>query len=311
MDGTVYTLTMNPAVDYVINVGDNAATPPNSNVLRAVEPCGYSAAGKGVNVSTALTALDIENTAVCICGNGFIGNELVRLIKDKELESVLIRNFDCDTRLNVKICGNDGITEVNGYFSADKAAVEQVTETLDCMLQKGDILVMCGSLPHNVPVDFYAKTAAKARKKGVLVIVDSSGEPLRQAVSVGRPWLIAPNAFELQELLKEGEFAKVTDIVKSGVNVLATLGEQGAVLTVSETASETASESGNSENIKEYVCQPEKPLKRGGYTVGAGDTLLAGFIAEYIKSGDYQKSLEQGVRLAGETIANSQFTIKN
>jgi 1-phosphofructokinase len=271
----IYTLTMNPAVDYVMNLRELVKGTVNRS-----DSQDFFAAGKGVNVSLALKRMGIDSVAVCLCGEGFAGDEFVRrMIELLGSESVIIRVPECDMRINVKIRDGNGVTEVNGAFFADKSASDAVREKLG-ELKQGDILVIGGSLPEGIPAGFYAEIAAELSSNGVLVIADTSGEPLSKIVESRAAWLIAPNQQELEEL----ELAGVR-FESGNPNVLATFGEKGATLTAAN---------------KTYTCRPEKVLK--GYTVGAGDALLAGFVAEYIKSKNFEKSLIAGVECAAEKI---------
>ena len=300
---TVYTLTMNPAIDYITTVVDDTCADDTcivdtciadtciadtvvGGVKRCVAsvPARFIAAGKGVNVSFALKRAGVESVAVCLCGDGFVSNEFVRQLS--VIESVIVRSFNCDTRINVKLIGKasnsvacNSITETNGSFCVDEQSVIQVVTKLRELLREGDVLIMSGSLPYGVATDFYANLAAEFSAKGVLTVVDTSGEPLAKVVESEAAWLIAPNEHELKEV---GQV--------SGINVLASYGEKGAILTASG---------------KTYTCCPESVLN--GYTVGAGDNLLAGFIAEYIKSEDYEKALAFGVQFASEYINGAKI----
>ncbi|MCL1789180.1 MAG: PfkB family carbohydrate kinase [Oscillospiraceae bacterium] len=272
----IYTLTMNPALDYITTVPElkrGAVNRSGSGEFRA--------AGKGVNVSLALKRLGVESVAVCVCGQGFLTDEFTRLIHEQELTSVQITSAGCDIRLNVKLNQNDSVTEINGLFFVNEHTVSFVWAHLS-ELKQGDILAVCGSLPNGVPAGFYAEITAKLSERGVKVIVDTSGEPLREVVKSGKAWMITPNRHELDELEKSG-----VKIKPGNPNVLATFGEEGVTLTTSEFV---------------HSLRPKKILN--GYTVGAGDNLLAGLIAEFIESQDYKKALFAGVDCAENYIEN-------
>jgi len=237
---------MNPATDYIMTLDELE--------LGGVNRCKSHklvSAGKGVNVSAAFERLGVPNVPI-------VSN--VR-------------------RLNVKLHCGDSVTEINADSCADKTTVADVR--LDIMrlgLKQGDWFIIGGSLPDGVPANFYAQITNELTAKGVKVIVDTSGEPLRQVVKKSTPWLIAPN---------KHEFAEIADL-SIKCNTLVSHGEKGARLTV---------------DGKVYTCEPPKVIK-GGYTVGAGDNLLAGFVAEYIKSKNYEKSLIAGVNSATQYIEN-------
>jgi 1-phosphofructokinase len=292
----IYTLTLNTAVDYIVSIPGLI----RGGVNRSAKRC-FSVGGKGVNVSLALKKLGVESVAVCLCGSGFVSDEIARLLKFHGLESVIIPVNGCDSRINVKLCEPVGgssaeapltgcvITEVNGNFSADKETAAAVELRLDA-LNQGDILIIGGSLPDGIGAGFYAEITAKAASKGVLVIADVSGEPLKAVVKNSKPFLIAPNRHELGELFG-ADIQRMEDAAaygkKAGCNALVSMGEKGAVLV---TADEV------------FSCVPAEVAN--GYSVGAGDALLAGFVAGYIKNKDCKSALAAGVVSASDYLRN-------
>jgi len=238
----IYTLTMNPATDYVMILDELKV----GEVNRAGETrC--IAGGKGVNVAKLL-------------------GDCVSIVAKV-------------SRTNVKIHHNECVTEINADSFADDAVIDDVRRKLD-EINKGDWLIIGGSLPGGVDADFYAKVTRELTEKGVRVIVDTSGEPLREVVKSSNPWLIAPN---------EQEYAEIADL-EIKCNTLVSMGEKGARLTVGD---------------KVYTCEGE--VVKGGYTVGAGDALLAAFVAEFIKSNDYEQSLIAGVSRAAQYIKSHEY----
>jgi 1-phosphofructokinase len=284
----IYTLTMNPALDYVINVSGLVC----GNVNRANSQK-LVAAGKGVNVSLALKRMGVDSTAICLCGDGFAGTEFSCLLKCLDLNHVLIPVKGCDTRINVKVRSGSDVTELNGTFCADETAIEKICEFLDT-LESDDILIMSGSLPSNVSPTFYADISAKLSvEKQVKVIADTSGEALRHVIQHDESFLISPNREELVELCGvavEGLEDAVKYSANLDNNILVSMGEKGAAFI------------GKGGKVS-YVCKSPEKFKNC-YAVGAGDTLLAGFVAEYIKSEDFEKSLTAGVNAATEFVGN-------
>jgi len=245
----IYTLTMNPAIDYVLEVPELICGGVNRAKSRE-----FITGGKGVNVSRALTSLGVDNKIIPVA------------IKP---------------RVNVKIRHGDQVTEINGTSVADEAALRGVVAALR-ELDEDDILIMSGSLPSNVVANFYSRQSGSLSiNRGVKVIVDTSGEPLRAMSDHDKTWLLAPN---------EHELAAMGD-VKFNCNMLVSMGEKGAKFVFRDG--------------REIVCPAEK-VSQGGYTVGAGDTLLAGFVAEYVKSHDFEKALHAGVKLAGDFVCKSE-----
>jgi 1-phosphofructokinase len=280
----IYTLTLNPAVDYVMSVPEMIRGEVNRSVAQR-----FSIAGKGVNVSLALKRKGIDSVAVCLCGQGFVGEEFARLLRANELQTVMITVPGCDTRINLKISEREYVTEVNGNFFVQQTAAQQVREALS-VLANGDYLIIGGAIPEGIEWDFYAELSAELTAKGVLVIVDTSGDPLRQLVKTSAPFLIKPNQQELGSVFCMPIVSFEDAILyarRTGChNVIVSMGELGAVLVTRDDV---------------HVCHAPKVVK-GGYTVGAGDALLAGFVAEYIKRKDYEKALIAGVNSATDYI---------
>jgi 1-phosphofructokinase len=242
----IYTLTMNPARDYVIELDSLIA----GGLNRAKSSRLMNATGKGMNVSRVLDTLGVENTAL---------------------------TAPCEPRINVKLHCGPQITEINATATIEPKALAAVREWLG-ELETGDILIASGSLPNGVPADFYARTAQELSAKGICVIADTSGEALRLVAEEGSAFMIAPN---------EDEFAEIAEPGVCKCNVLLSMGEKGAKFIGVDGS--------------EHFC-PVEQVSENGYTVGAGDTLLAGFVAEYIKSKDFHKALNAGVRLAEEYV---------
>ncbi|MCL2633816.1 MAG: 1-phosphofructokinase family hexose kinase [Oscillospiraceae bacterium] len=277
----IYTLTLNPSLDYIMK----SEALIRSSVNRSISE-EFRASGKGINVTDTLTALGVENTPIALVGTGFAGDEFMRL-RNLKGKGIFIRVKDCDTRINVKLCENGVVTEFNGSFTVTEKDIAALTEKLE-LLVKGDMLILSGSLPFGVSETYYADIVNSLSIKGICVVVDTSGEALREVVKQSEPFLIKPNQHELGELfcVKIDDFEDAVPYARNMgcKNVLVSMGEMGAVLI----------------NKGVYICETVE--FKVGYTVGAGDALLAGFIAEYIKSGDYIKSLSAGVKSGTQYI---------
>jgi len=287
----IYCLTMNPSVDCRMELLPESAELVLGKMNRA-DSQNFSAAGKGVNVSRTLSKLEAENTAVCLCGGGFVGREFKRLL---DVDSaVIIDDDDNDMRLNIKIGNGSETTEINGSFNASAKALSELYGYLDGVLTSGDILALCGSTPVSAPY-CYAALSRKFSEKGVVVIADASGKSLKKLPG-SKPFLVKPNADELSEIFENAEiqdFAAAEEHAKELINrgcqnVLVSMGEKGAVLVTPENA---------------YVSIAEKV--KAVRTVGAGDALLAGFIREYTKSGDLEKALRFGVATGTRFVAGN------
>jgi len=274
----IYTLTMNPAIDYITTLPEL-----NGGAVNRSSGGEFRAAGKGINVSAALNGLGVENVALYVCGKGFFCDKFKSLIRADGLKTVQITSGGCDMRLNIKLCHGDFVTEINESFSVDENAAARVRESL-LQPNNGDIVAICGSLPLGIDDNFYASVAAELAARGIKVIIDTSGQPLVEVVKSGNAWLIAPNRYELCELENVG-----VELTAGKPNVLATFGKDGATLTTAD-------------NV--YTRRPARV--ESGYAVGAGDNLLAGFIAAYINDNDYEKALSAGIEYAAGYVAGKR-----
>ena len=177
----VYTVTLNPAIDYIVSPAKFSAGEIN-RYQKAV----YGPGGKGANVSLLLSSLGVRNRALGICA-GLSGGEIVRLLEERGCETDFVRMPQGHSRINVKVCAPDGEeTDLNGDGpDTPPEAVEELLQKLDG-LGEGDTLVLAGSIPRSVPGDIYAAMLRRLEGRGVLAVVDATGEALRcvlQAVS--------------------------------------------------------------------------------------------------------------------------------
>jgi 1-phosphofructokinase len=269
----IYTVTMNPALDYVLHADVTAGSVNNA------EASGFISGGKGINVSKMLKKLGIPSIAFGFAA-GFTGDEIVRQLRD--LQTDFIRLPQGESRVNVKLKGVSE-TDINAsgpYISPQDLA--QLTQKLTG-IRDDDTVVFAGSVPPSVPMDFYAK---QIERLNCSCIVDASGERLKQSLKAN-PFLIKPNLQELQEIcgkslknLYEVEQA-AKEIHRLGAeNVLVSMGENGAIL-VGEHTYYAAARKINAVN-----------------TTGAGDAMLAGFIAKFKEKGDKRCALEYAVDIA-------------
>jgi len=269
----IYTLTLNPSVDYVAEL--DAFEQGAVNRCRASR---FYAAGKGVNVSRGLSKAGVPNKAVCLLGSGFVADMFAGLL---DVNAELIKSEQSDARLNVKLNVSGDASEVNGVFTVTERDLEAVERRLrELPLQNGDILALCGSLPNGAPDSYYADLTRIFTEKGVRVFADTSGKAFAAMPESGA-FLLKPNSRELGELFgveidSTEEAARYA--AKLGVNVAVSLAELGAVGVYGGEV---------------FVSEAEKV--NAVYTVGAGDAFLAGFIAEFTRSGDFRKSLGAAV----------------
>ena len=285
----IYTVTFNPSLDYIVSVNDFRPGLTNRTSSELILP-----GGKGINVSTVLGNLGIENTALGFIA-GFTGNEIVRRLGLMGVTTDFIRIDSGDSRINLKLRSIEG-TEINGRgpdISAD--AVRQLMEKLDAT-GSGDILVLAGSIPSSIPDDIYKKILDRLSGRDMHTVVDATGDLLVN-VLFHHPFLVKPNNHELGEIFgvklrtRDGIVPYAEKLRKMGArNVLVSMAGEGAVL---------AAENGNV-----YTAPaPEGTLVNG---VGAGDSMVAGFLAGWMEKQDYLHAFRMGLS-AGSASAFSEY----
>jgi 1-phosphofructokinase len=285
----IYTVTFNPSLDYIVSVNDFRPGLTNRTSSELILP-----GGKGINVSTVLGNLGIENTALGFIA-GFTGNEIVRRLGLMGVTTDFIRIDSGDSRINLKLRSIEG-TEINGRgpdINAD--AVRQLMEKLDAT-DSGDILVLAGSIPSSIPDDIYKKILDRLSGRDIHTVVDATGDLLVN-VLFHHPFLVKPNNHELGEIFgvklrtRDGIVPYAEKLRKMGArNVLVSMAGEGAVL---------AAENGNV-----YTAPaPEGTLVNG---VGAGDSMVAGFLAGWMEKQDYLHAFRMGLS-AGSASAFSEY----
>lgn len=284
----IYTVTFNPALDYVMRMEHFEPGQTNRSVAEELY-----LGGKGINVTVVLHALGIESTALGFIA-GFTGDALERGLTQQGICTDFIRLQEGMTRINVKLkTGKE--TEINAQGPAISAdALEQLHQKLDLM-QPGDTLVLAGSVPGSMPADIYERILHRLQKKDLRFVVDATGDLLVNVLRF-RPFLIKPNKQELAEIVGE-ELMDETQIAaaakrlqqQGAQNVLVSLGKDGALL---------ASVDGQ---VLQSPALGGKPVN----TVGAGDSMVAGFLAGYNLTGSYAYALQMGSAAGGATACSS------
>ena len=281
----IYTLTLNPAIDYVVQLG----TPLTPGAINRSREEAYQFGGKGINVSNVLRALGMDTTALGFIA-GFTGKALEEGLRDMGLATRLILLESGYTRVNVKVKGGEE-TEINGAGPVIRREdMETLYAQLDT-LEKEDVLVLSGSVPGSLPADTYGQLLARVAEKQVLCVVDAAGEQLKNALPY-RPFLIKPNLPELQALLGR-ELDSDTSIIAAAArlqemgarNVLVSLGGDGALL---------LEECGQ-------VHRSRCPAGRVANSVGAGDSMVAGFLTGWLRAKDMDYALRLGIAAGSAT----------
>lgn len=285
----IYTVTFNPALDYIVRVEQLNIGEVNRAAYGEI-----MAGGKGVNVSLVLKNLGHESTALGFAA-GFTGEKLVRDLKDKGCRTDFIFLNQGMTRINVKIKGQEE-TEINGEGpEITPVAVRTLMMRLE-RLREGDILVLSGSVPKTLPEDMYEKVIVRQQGKKVKVVVDATKNLLKETLEY-HPFLVKPNHHELGELFgvtisnPEEALSYAEKLQQMGaVNVLVSMAGDGAVL------------------LDEYGNRHMSPAPEGRLvnSVGAGDSMVAGFLAGYLETKDYEQAFRMGIA-AGSASAFSEF----
>lgn len=272
----VYTVTLNPSLDYYVQVNNFKSGLVNRAVSERL-----AVGGKGINVSLALRELEEDTLAL-----GFVAGFTGKAIKDKIKSLGLDNNFievDGQSRINVKIKGNTE-TDINGSGAlVSSTDLNALIRKLKSLLKEGDWVVISGSVPSNLDEFTYANLIKRIKTvHGVNVVVDACGKLLTETLKY-RPFLIKPNLYEMCEIFSlatsptmEEIFACAYKLQSMGArNVIVSMGSSGAAMVT--------------ENLQSlYVRAARGQLVN---SVGAGDSMIAGFIHEYRKSGNYFSSL--------------------
>ncbi len=289
----IYTVTFNPSLDYIVNVPGFTCGRVNRTREEKIFP-----GGKGINVSMVLKNLGYENTALGFYA-GFTGNELKRLVEEKGICADFIPVAEGMSRINVKIRGDEE-SEINGQGPAIlNDDIEKLYEKLE-KLRDGDILVMAGSIPDVMPQTIYMDIMKYLADRNLKIVVDATKDLLVNVLQY-HPFLIKPNNHELGEIFGV-TFKERSEVIpyakklqKMGAkNVLISMAGDGAVL---------VAEDGN-------VYESEAPKGKVVNSVGAGDSMVAGFLAGYLQSGSYQDAFHMGVCTGSASAFSEELATK-
>ena len=284
----IYTVTFNPAIDYVVelvsfNIGEiNRTTREYMNL-----------GGKGVNVSRVLTNLEVPNVALGFVA-GFTGDALRNGLERMGVKTDFISLEEGNTRINVNIKGVEE-TDINARGpEIPNSAIDELFKKLD-NLQSGDTLVLAGSIPTSLPNDMYERIMERLYGKGIRFVVDATRDLLVKSLKY-EPFLIKPNNHELGEifgleLTTDNEIIYYArELKKQGAkNVLISMAGDGAILV-------------DENDVAHKIGTPKGKVKN---SVGAGDSMVAGFCAGYLEKGDYKYALRMGTA-AGSASAFSE-----
>ncbi len=285
----VYTVTFNPALDYVVTLDELKVGGLNRTRDEQI-----LAGGKGINVSIVLKNMAIDNIALGFIA-GFTGRKIEAMLIEDGCSTDFIYVDEGMSRINIKVkSGNE--TEINGIGpSISGENIRELICKLD-ILKAGDILVLAGSIPNTLPTSIYKEIMEYLTGRNVKIVVDASGDLLLNVLEY-KPFLVKPNKEELAQMFGK-DIVSSEDVIFYGmklkeagaINVLVSMGPDGAILI----------------DERGKIYENGAPVGEVINTVGAGDSMVAGFIAGYIEKQDYEYAFGMGIA-AGSASAFSSF----
>ena len=289
----IYTVTLNPSLDYIAECKDFTLGATNRTSSEIIYP-----GGKGINVSIVLSNLGDRTTALGFLA-GFTGEHIDSLIKDMGISSRMIRLDEGMSRINLKLKSKEE-TELNGMGPnisiIDIARLYQKMESIT----EDDILVLAGSIPPSVSEGLYSDIMERLKEKKIKIVVDATKDLLMNVLDK-KPFLIKPNIHELGELFNvkldsaDEALPYALKLKEMGaVNVIISMGKDGAMM---------VDEYGNSYTMN----SPEGKLVN---SVGAGDSLVAGFLHKYLETGNYEEAFRYGVCTGSASAFSSALATK-
>ncbi len=281
----IYTVTFNPAIDYVVRMSDELL--PGMTNRSDSEECYFG--GKGINVSTILKNLGIENTALGFIA-GFTGKAIVESVKAKGIQANFVELPEGISRINVKIKGA-AETEINAQGPKIPEDAQKKLFDIINTLVDGDMLILAGSIPNSLPSDVYEKILALVSDRKIDVVVDATKDLLKNVLKY-HPFLIKPNNHELGEMF--GTVLKTDDEIEEHARKLQEMGARNVLISMAGDGSMLITETGE----KYRVGVPKGKVRN---SVGAGDSMVAGFIAGYLNKGSYEEALKMGTAAGSAT----------
>lgn len=288
----IYTVTFNPSIDYILRMKEITIGTVNRTISEEMYP-----GGKGINVSIVLKNLGFENKALGFIA-GFTGREIERMVTDYGIYSDFIDVQSGRSRINVKIKAG-AESEINGQGpNISRQAVECLLQKLD-QLKDGDYFVLAGSIPNSLPADIYEQILKRLQNRNIRIVVDATKELLLNVMKYG-PFLVKPNNHELGEMFGV-ELKSLEDIAlyakklqeMGGRNILVSLAGDGALL-LTETGE---------------IFHSLPPEGKVVNSVGAGDSMVAGFIAGFLEKQEYEYAFHAGLA-AGSASAFQEWLAK-
>ena len=289
----IYTVTFNPAIDYVVRMDQFILDTVNRTTAEEIY---YG--GKGINVSTVLKELGQDSVALGFIA-GFTGNEIAQGLKKQGIETDFICLKEGMSRINVKIKAQQE-TEINGQGPhIDAQALEALFQKLD-LLQKDDVLILAGSIPSSMPEDSYEQIMKRMDGKGILTVVDATKNLLVNVLKY-HPFLVKPNNHELGEIFQT--VLKTSDEIVEAAKKLQQMGARNVLISMAGDGAILVAENGE-------IHQIGVPKGTVQNSVGAGDSMVAGFMAGYLEKNDYLYALRLGTASGSATAFSKGLAVK-
>ncbi|UOQ49948.1 1-phosphofructokinase [Gracilibacillus caseinilyticus] len=289
----IYTITLNPAIDYVVKMDSFEQGGINRSEYDYKE-----AGGKGINVSRVLHQFGQSSTAL-----GFVGGFTGKFITDSLTELKIPYDFvqlQQDTRINIKIKTETDETEVNGLSPAIGEAEYQALLAKLKQLKEGDIVVLAGSLPHSLSKTVYRQMVSLLNEQGAIAVLDTSGTPLKEAIQAS-PVFIKPNHHELADLFDE-EVRDDYDIVQLAKRLHQDYGINHVLVSMAKAGAIYVGDSG--------VFKLLAPKGKAVHSVGAGDSAVAGFICKWYETTDARKAAAYAIAAGSATAFSKTLCTK-
>lgn len=286
----IYTVTFNPAIDYIMHTSEIDIGKTNRSIAEEIY-----IGGKGINVSLVLHELETESVALGFVA-GFTGDEIEKRLFEKGIKTDFVKLEKGNTRINVKLKGNSE-TEINGKGpDIDKKAVSAFFAKLGNLCD-GDTLILAGSIPGSLPETTYSDILEAVSSKKINTVVDASGKLLVNVLKY-RPFLVKPNTFELSEIF--GEMPQNEDEIIEDARKLRNMGARNVIVSMAGDGAILLDEEGK---IHKMAAASGKVVN----SVGAGDSMVAGFVSGYSKTSDYGYALKLGTACGAATAFSSDL----
>lgn len=286
----IYTVTFNPALDYVVRMEQFQPGQVNRTTSEEIQ-----FGGKGINVSVLLKNIGVPNCALGFVA-GFTGQALESKLQRMGVDTDFIHLPEGMTRINVKLKA-DCESEINAQGpKIGREQLEQLFKRLE-QLKEGDTLVLAGSIPSSLPSDIYEKILERMEGKKILAAVDATKELLCNVLKY-HPFLVKPNHIELGEIF--GVQLDTEEKIREYAGRLQQMGARNVLISMAGDGAMLLDETGGFHRLK----APKGTVKN---SVGAGDSMVAGFLAGYLQTGDYLTALKMGTAAGSATAFSEQL----